>query len=46
MDILDVLEFGLYPGAVVGFAFGLGVACFSWMVRQVWGTFRKITLTA
>lgn len=44
MDIGELIIFGLQSGAIVGFAFGLGVAGFSWMVRQVYGMFRKVIL--
>lgn len=37
---------GFVSGAVVGFCSGSGLILFGWMVGQVWGIFRKITLSA
>lgn len=50
MTALDILlgwnNAGLPAGATIGVAIGSGLTLFGWMIGQVWGIFRKITLSA
>lgn len=34
---------GVEVGSLYGFAFGTGATLFAWMIRQVWGLFRKLS---
>lgn len=46
MDIGGIISFALPIGSLFGFACGTFAYVFPWMVRQVYGLFRNVTLGA